>query len=458
MRIKLKLTFGFLLAAALFVAAPCFSEPEWVLLWEDQFNGRELDEARWRVEDAALIKNNEQQYYSPEEVYLENAMLVIRSQKIARNGRQYTSGLVETAGKFSRKYGRFEARARLPRGKGIWPAFWMLPESGDWPPEIDIFELLGHAPSTIYMTCHWGTWPDKKHKGRMFTGPDFTAGFHDFALEWEPHEIRWYIDGQMAHRVRENIPHEPFYLILNTAVGGNWPGSPSSTTVFPQYFYIDYVRVYAQEFPNAWYLIHSADNGRITASPLLDVYPSGMQVTLTADPAIGYEFVGWSGDVGGGENPTVVKMDRHKKVEAIFRGLSNPPALISGNASVTVSSLESAELAGANLTDGNLRTRWSSRFADPQWACIDLGQEYLIDAVRLEWEAAYARNYELQVSQDGKTWNTVRANNSGWGQTEEITGLNTIARYVQLYGIERATEFGYSLWEIEVFGREPEGR
>ena len=132
--------------------------------------------------------------------------------------RAYTSGHVDTLGKFKQEYGRFEIRAKLPRGQGIWPALWMLPANREtWPPEIDIVELLGHEPNTIHMTNHFGVWPKNKLEGKDFTGPDFTKDFHVYALEWEPDELRWYVDGDLKHSTRKHIPKEPFYIILNTA-------------------------------------------------------------------------------------------------------------------------------------------------------------------------------------------------------------------------------------------------
>ncbi|MDD5746928.1 MAG: glycoside hydrolase family 16 protein, partial [Candidatus Omnitrophica bacterium] len=209
-------------------------KPGWHLVWQDEFNGNAMDPAKWRAEDAALVKNNELQYYSPDEVYVHDGLLTLRSREREKGGRDYTSGLVETKGRFSQKFGRIEIRARLPKGQGIWPAHWMLPISGKWPPEIDIMELIGHSPRTVFMTVHWGQWPAVQHYGKMYTGPDFSAGFHTFAVEWDPDRLRWYVDGVLRCTTSGHIPQERFYIILNTAVGGNWPGAPNSTTVFPQ--------------------------------------------------------------------------------------------------------------------------------------------------------------------------------------------------------------------------------
>jgi beta-glucanase (GH16 family) len=135
-------------------------------------------------------------------------------------------------------------RAKLPATRGIWLAFWMLPVDGAWPPEIDIFELLGHLPNRVYMTNHWGSYPNQKSDQSYFSGPDFSAGYHRFTLEWQPGWMRWKVDGQTRKVVTQNVPDRQMYLILNTAVGGNWPGSPDRSTMFPQHFWIDYIQVF----------------------------------------------------------------------------------------------------------------------------------------------------------------------------------------------------------------------
>ena len=226
--------------------------PEWVLAWSDEFDGAAINESKWTVEDWASTRNRELHYYAPDEVYLENGCLRLRSRRREHAGRPFTSGAVNSKGKFSQTFGRFEVRARLPCGKGVWPAHWMLPQAGQWPPEIDITEVLGHEPSKVHLTHHWGTGRARKEKTAHFVGPDFSADFHVFAVEWERGQIRWLVDGVERSRSEtpEAVPAEPFYLLLNTAVGGQWPGNPDETTVFPQYHDIDYVRVYRRRDSN----------------------------------------------------------------------------------------------------------------------------------------------------------------------------------------------------------------
>jgi hypothetical protein len=231
--------------------APICIAQDWQLVWSDEFDGVALDTHKWRAENAFIPKNNELQFYASDDVYVGGGVLTLRSQRRQMGQQQYTSGLVESRRRFAQTYGRVEVRARLPFGQGIWPAHWMLPEAGQWPPEIDIMELLGHEPDRVYMTLHWGTWPDHWWQGGSHSGPNYSAGFHTFSVDWSPGRIEWQIDGVPRFWMTNHIPQEPFYIILNTAVGGDWPGNPDHTTQFPQHHEIDYVRVFARADPGA---------------------------------------------------------------------------------------------------------------------------------------------------------------------------------------------------------------
>lgn len=447
---------------SLILSSVCFAQSDiavgkragWYLVWHDEFEGSTLDTSKWRAEDAALTKNNELQYYTPEDVFIKDGMLVLRSQARSMGGRQYTSGLVETRGKFARQYGRVEVRAQVPRGKGLLPAHWMLPVSGLWPPEIDIMEVLGHQPNVVHMTVHWGIWPNQEKKGAMFKAVDFSQDFHEFAVEWDKDSIKWFVDGVKHLEVTEHVPQEPFFIILNTAVGGNWPGSPNSQTKFPQEHKIDYVRVYAPEISGQYYLNSSAEHGRIEIQPNLISYPKHKKVKLKVHPGIGYKFSHWSGDLQGSKNPINIKMDNHKQIIAHFQPDENAWPILSAKKRSRASSRESWELSARYAVDNDPKTRWASEFSDPQWLQIDLGKTCLIKAVRLSWEVSFARAYEIQVSDDAENWKTIYATENGQGAVEEIMNLNSQARYIAVYGIKRAKEFGYSLWELEVFGQE----
>jgi len=457
----------FAVAVALLFFLPSFSvaaqkkatkAPElkgWYLIWNDEFTGEKVDRKKWYIEDAALVKNNELQYYTPKNVYTKNGKLVLKSDKETMGGRAYTSGLVETKGRFTFQYGRVEVRAKLPGTKGLWPAHWMMPERGSWPPEIDIMELVGSKPNVIHMTNHYGVHPHNRYDTRIFAGPDYTKDFHVYALEWDESELRWFIDGVQRSSVSRNVPREPFYIILNTAVGGIMPGNPDATTVFPQYHEIDYVRVYAKEIPGTFFLMTSAENGKVAADPRLPRYDKGDKVKLTAVPKIGYKFAGWMGDPSlGANNPARVLMTKHKNISAFFVEDPDAPKLLSRGREASASTFESEAMPAKYVTDGDMNSRWSSEFFDPQWVSVDLGKPCIIEAIRLEWETAGARGYKIQVSDDGKQWETFYSTDNASGGTEEIMGLNTVGRHVRVYGTERRTKYGYSLWEFEVFGKE----
>jgi beta-glucanase (GH16 family) len=228
-------------------AQPPGNLPGWKLIWNDEFDGTSFDESKWNVMEKKLHKNKEKQYYAADECYVEKGCAVLRSQKREIEGRPYTSGHLDTREKFSFEYGRVEVRAKLPKGKGIWPAHWMLPEDRRWPPEIDIMEMLGHKPNRILMTVHHSQLGKPAHAGFSYVGPDYSDDFHTFAVEWEPDRITWYIDGKRRHMDKLYSPDTPFFIILNTAVGGILPGNPDETTVFPVYHFIDYVRVWKRD-------------------------------------------------------------------------------------------------------------------------------------------------------------------------------------------------------------------
>jgi len=242
----------------------------WELLWEDNFNGTALDTSKWNVLMREQSKHGELQYYVPDEVYVEKGLLRLRSRVRNYGSMKYTSGRLDTRNKVAPVYGRFEIRARLPTGKGVWPAHWLYPQNRNWPmeymmleavaagkeslipeerpwySEIDIMEFLGHEPDILYGTLHYYTFDGQKKtsSGKETGVVSYPDDFHVYALEWEPDGIRWYIDGRLYHSTVLGVPHTPHYLIINTAIGGSWPGNPDSTTVFPQYHDIDYVRLY----------------------------------------------------------------------------------------------------------------------------------------------------------------------------------------------------------------------
>jgi beta-glucanase (GH16 family) len=241
---------------------PEWERPGWTLIWQDEFDGETIDPSRWEMEIGGHgWGNSEWQFYTdrPENARIEAGHLVIEARKEEFVRRSYTSARMKTQGLFAFTYGRAEARMKLPQGQGIWPAFWMLGENISevpWPAsgEIDIMEHIGREPSRVYGTVHGPGYSGSGGIGHYTSLPEGSLydEFHVFAVEWEPDEIRWYVDEQQFFtltpaQVRgEWVYDHPFFLLINLAVGGNWPGYPDDTTVFPQFLTVDYVRVYQQ--------------------------------------------------------------------------------------------------------------------------------------------------------------------------------------------------------------------
>ena len=239
------------------------------LLWNDEFSGSALDESKWNYEPHEPGWTNEelQEYTtSTDNVFLRDGKLVIKAIKSEKNGKDYyTSGKVTGQNKTDFSYGKVVVSAKVPEGQGLWPAIWMMPKEesyyGQWPKcgEIDIMEVLGNDVSTAYGTLHFGE-PHGEIQGTWgLTGQTYADSFHEYSVEWEPGEIRWYIDGNLyntandwftAVQGEDEKPYpapfdQPFFVQMNLAVGGTWPGNPDATTDFDKAeFEVDYVRVY----------------------------------------------------------------------------------------------------------------------------------------------------------------------------------------------------------------------
>lgn len=289
--------FRFLLVLSPLLALPVHAQDaKWRLVWQDQFDAKTLDPAKWDRDlgngffnyDAnqwiAGWGNGELQYYTrePDNAFLKDGMLHVRALKESLHGFGYSSAKLKTKKRdgsslFAMKYGKVEFRAKLPVGKGIWPAVWMLPQNekfGGWAAsgEIDILEVKGHEPTKVHGTLHFGSrWPANTEATKSYTLPDkgSIADFHIYSLEWDPGEFRWAVDGHTystqsfwwsSSKIDKNkgakptkeadlnpwpAPFDqPFYLIINLAVGGQFPGNPDKLTLFPAEMLVDYVRIY----------------------------------------------------------------------------------------------------------------------------------------------------------------------------------------------------------------------
>jgi beta-glucanase (GH16 family) len=227
-------------------------KPGWTLTFNDEFDGTALDTTKWMDQywHGRTHSNNEQQYYAPDGYEVSDGRLRFIAEQREMGGMLYTSGMVTSFESFAQQYGWFEIRARFPKGQGLWPVFWLLPATKEWPPEIDVLEILGHETEKVYFSTHWSSVAaadNHQFKTGDYVGPDFSADFHTFAVEWQDGLCIWYVDGVERYRSVAGIPDEPMYVIANLAVGGDWPGMPDATTPFPSYMDIDYIRVYQRE-------------------------------------------------------------------------------------------------------------------------------------------------------------------------------------------------------------------
>jgi len=242
------------------------SYPGYTLAWSDEFNGTSLDAGAWTFESGDGCPNvcgwgnNELEYYTnnTNNLFFQDGKMIIEAKAEAFGGKNYTSARIKTQGKKTFKFGRIDIRALLPKGKGIWPALWLLPQDnvyGGWPRsgEIDLLELIGSEPAKAVGTAHYGPGPGSTYISRNYSlsSGTFNDEFHVFSLEWKADQMKWFVDGTLYSTINKadlganNYPfNEQFFFIVNLAVGGNWPGSPDANTVFPAWLIVDYIRIY----------------------------------------------------------------------------------------------------------------------------------------------------------------------------------------------------------------------
>ena len=229
------------------------------LIWSDEFEGTSLDETKWNYElgNNNGWGNNELENYTKENTSIKEGNLIITAKRQTLAGFNYTSSRLTTQNKFDFKYGRIDIRAVLPKGQGIWPAFWLLGKNINqvsWPKcgEIDIMEMVGGSgkDNTVHGTCHWDNAGSYAQYGGSTTSASvLNSEYHLYSIVWNEKEIIWYLDNVKYH-VIDITPagldefQKEFFLIFNCAVGGNWPGSPDGSTVFPQHLVVDYIRVF----------------------------------------------------------------------------------------------------------------------------------------------------------------------------------------------------------------------
>jgi beta-glucanase (GH16 family) len=230
---------------------------DWQMIFRDEFSGDTLDPvwhtAQYWDHDSTVVGWDEMQVYDPSAVSLSGGQLHITAREEDLEGMPYVSGLIQTGGditvsgeqKFSFLHGYLEFRAKLPRGQGFWPAVWMMPASyNDDNGELDVLEVLGSDPTRANFNLH----RNGDNEGEEWVGPDFTAGFHTFGVDWQADHVTWYVDGVERARITDPslISPEAMYPIINVALGG-WDGPPDATTPFPSTMDVDYLRVWQQK-------------------------------------------------------------------------------------------------------------------------------------------------------------------------------------------------------------------
>lgn len=260
-----------LIAAILLILGVGVAHADWRLVWSDEFEGTAIDTNRWTFDIGTggpkLVGwgNNELEYYTSrtQNVSVVDGVLRIVARRESHGGANFTSARLKTQGKYAQRYGLIEFRARVPAGQGYWPALWLMPRDsvyGSWAAsgEIDVMENKGRDPGTVSGALHYGgSWPNNVHQTGSYAFPagESATNFHVYAIEWTTNAFRWSVDGQV-YRTQTSwrtsggaypAPFDqPFYLIINLAVGGNFGGNPNDTTLFPGTMEVDYVRVYEE--------------------------------------------------------------------------------------------------------------------------------------------------------------------------------------------------------------------
>ena len=375
--LKSKRMFIFMVIVALFTSllptGLVSAAPTWNLVWSDEFDGTTLNTANW-VYDIGTGSggwgNNELEYYTDrtQNVAVTGGNLEITALKESYGGMGYTSGRIKTLGKQSWTYGKVEARIKLPTGQGIWPAFWMLGSNigtASWPGcgEIDIMEHVNNE-SVTHGTMHWD-YNGYQYYGGSSPNLDLSQ-YHTYAIEWDANAIKWFVDGtqywegNIANSINGTDEfHKPFFILLNLAVGGNWPGSPNSSTVFPAKMYVDYVRVYqAGGTPT--------QVAAPTFSPAGGTYATAQTVSIscaTSGATIRYTTDGSTPTASSPvyTGPITVSSTKTIKAYAVKSGLTDSPVAtaaytISGGGSPTTWYLYNTAVSGITPAGQNMQT------------------------------------------------------------------------------------------------------
>ncbi len=464
--------------------------PGWTLAWSDEFNGPAIDTNKWTWDlGGGGWGNNELEVYTQTNSYIStNGELIIAATK---DGSTYHSARLRTQGLYSQRFGKIAARIRLPYGKGIWPGWWMLGTNitqVSWPQcgEVDIMEMVGGGlgfDDTVYSTLHYGANNTSVGSGGYAPlpyGQFFYQDYHVFETEWNSNHIIFRVDSveyciipiDSVNNPNRSAFQNPFFFILNVAVGGTWPGDPNGSTVFPQFMYVSWVRAYqpttgipvapggltasaasSSQINLSWAASPGATSynvkGATTCGGPYTTIASGVSSTSysnTGLPAGTTYFYVVSATNSTGEGPN------SQEANATTTGWAG--SLVSQGQPVTASSFQTGNGPG-NGNDGSLSTRWGAATNSfPQWWRVDLGSNYNLTLVTIDWYNSATRSfwYKIDVSPDDVNYTTVvsRLGNTTFGNTTD--SLSTAARYVRVT-VTGASGGGWaSFYECQVYG------
>jgi beta-glucanase (GH16 family) len=517
-----KLAFVFGLAVLAGSAAPAAAQ--WTQVWSDEFNGTSLDTSNWSYETGGGgWGNHELQNYTSrtENVRVSGGTLIIEARQESLGGSAYTSARIRSIHKRSWKYGKIEARIQVPSAKGIWPAFWMLGENFDsvgWPRcgEIDIMEHPSGGDQN-YASMHWDWNGHQWYTGQIGCGGTCGAAYHVYGIEWTPTEIRWYFDGVNFHTGNITINdteefHNPFFLLLNVAVGGDWPGPPDGTTAFPQRMYVDWVRAYQQgtggptptpggptatppptggDFsqsvastgatsaqvrfvPNGYtagyvilhYLINNVNQQNVNmtwngATGRWEWNVTGLSAGAQLTYSFTYQKNGtqldsqWFVYTHSGSGPTATPVPPGPTPTPTP---TTPPGgcytEVTPGASAVTASANDGNVPG-NTVDNSWSTRWSAS-GDGQWIRYDLGSVQTVGYVKIAFYSGNTRQarFDLQTSTDGISWSNALTNATSSGTTtseQTFDFADRSARYVRYLGHGNSVNTWNSLYEVSLF-------
>nr|WP_321453868.1 family 16 glycosylhydrolase [uncultured Carboxylicivirga sp.] len=450
------------------------------LVWSDEFETPNLNVNNWTYEtgngqDGWGTGQLDYATNRAENVRVENGKLLLELREENYAGYQYTSGRLVSYQKQSFQYGRIEARIKGVDTQGLGFAFWMLGDDYEtvwWPKcgEIDIMENTGSDLSFNIGTAHFQeSWGHHYNQGSYaLPSGKFADDFHTFALEWTPQHLKWFIDDVNYHTFDISEPingyrpfDRPFFIILSVGVGGSYSWNPDASTQLPMSAEIDYVRVYKGAFSASIQGENSVMEGDKSTTYSIDTpgainynwtVPEG--ASITSGQGSNEIMVDWgskSGDITVETTGTCGNNTYTLPVEVQSQHTSNNIAL---NKPAFASSQENASYAAAYCVDGNESTRWASNWNQPEWLYVDLENTYNINQVILKWQYAHASAYEIQISDNAQDWNTIYTETAGNGETDDIT-LNGSGRYLRILCNQRNTEWGFSLFELEVYGSTP---